>query len=800
MAIEIHRADLGAVSAYAVAKKNGFTGTEAEWEAYIANASQNAQEAAQSASTAASSALSAANQASSAAESAAQASARKRECEGVILDQRDGLFVRYDAEATGMDADERAMARRNIGLRGIKEEVSVVEESAARIGDITVYTDINGFWEVSRGILNNFNGSSVHHTRFVPVKGFEKIKGRTYMDSDGYAVAYFDADYNLLPDISVVGQGNTKFGNDENTQPLTIPAAAVYASVSGWGTVTDYPITFIAKEGSVHDQMAAIEASGIDRDYLRGVSYADFGAKMNGVDDDTDAVIACHAYANAHGCPVFQHSGTVLMKTAGNGHCPQVKTDTDWTGTTFLVTPDIADSKIVFAVAPEEELPNVQLQNWQISQLQKGILNVDFLRGNYDNQLLTFETDIVLCKRDQSETLTAPSYYQETVTTDRNGALMDGEFFRGMTDAGSVTLRRRSILDHPIKIKGGKIVLQADTHMVNPYFLYIARSNVTVEGLEVYAGNRVNTDTDNYRGELIRADRAYNLCFRDCFAENYSTFYSWANRYSSNTCYILCCTHCSEVLIDHCTFLRGWGPIQTSWCKRLTVRDSRMGRIDNHYGCRDYLITGCTMVTSQSNINVGYGDGYLTVRDTTFIKTRDYDTFMQSRLINCREDMCAIFSGDIILENIRIQSEYLVVLVYAALESAWDFSHANQHMLPFQLPRIRVHGVTMDALGSASFTLVEMGAANNASARGYGDIWAEEAEFDGVWSNVPAAVNVMTEGLQRTWDDGWDVKLLNCHCAIQTSGSTNRVLNAGDVGEEIQRMRQALAQYLEEPS
>ena len=227
MAIETRRADLGAVSAYAVARKNGFEGTEAEWEAYIANAGNQARTAAESASSAAASALSAGEKAAQAAESAAQAAARKRECEGVILDQRDGLFLRYDAEASGMDADDRAMARRNLGLRGIKEEMSLASECAARIGDLIVDTDIDGFWEVARGILNTFNGGAVHHTRFVPVKGFEKIKGRTYMDSDGYAVAFFDADYNLLPDISVVGQGNTKFGNDEATQPLTIPAGAV---------------------------------------------------------------------------------------------------------------------------------------------------------------------------------------------------------------------------------------------------------------------------------------------------------------------------------------------------------------------------------------------------------------------------------------------------------------------------------------------------------------------------------------------------------------------------------------------
>lgn len=65
--------DLGAVSAYAIAVKNGYTGTEAEWEAYIANASTNAQNAAASATAAAGSATAAAGSATAAAASAADA-------------------------------------------------------------------------------------------------------------------------------------------------------------------------------------------------------------------------------------------------------------------------------------------------------------------------------------------------------------------------------------------------------------------------------------------------------------------------------------------------------------------------------------------------------------------------------------------------------------------------------------------------------------------------------------------------------------------------------------------------------
>ena len=53
---------------------------------------------------------------------------------------------------------------------------------------------------------------------------------------------------------------------------------------------------------------------------------------------------------------------------------------------------------------------------------------------------------------------------------------------------------------------------------------------------------------------------------------------------------------------------------------------------------------------------------------------------------------------------------------------------------------------------------------------------------------------MMTENMNHTWDNGWDVKLMNCHCAIGALGSTDRILNAGDVAEEIDRLRNAVGQ------
>ena len=780
----VEKVNLGAVSAYAVAKKHGFTGTEAEWEAYIANASIKAQEAARDAASAAASAADA------------------RSSLGQIRDQNEGLFLRYD-EPASLTEENKAQVRENIGLTYTETEaVSFLGEVAAVEGSVAVYADIPGYWRVSTGSLDTNNWSV--HTRMISIKGFEKVYGRAWMRDYGYYVAYFDENYQLMEDISLVGglsdaMSNFRFGNNSESEPLDLASAkaagACYISISSAGSSTDYPYIFWGKPVSAPVQEGFDPGiHDIGRVESHGVSYADFGARLDGEHDDTDAVIACHEYANAHGCPVYQHKGTVRMKTArhryhGARHNAQIKTDVDWTGTTFLILPEDQGTddqgnpldngeQIAFSVTPEVDYEDVRLTAEQIAELHDDWLNIPFLKTSYPNEIVTFSTtDIVIGRRDGEETYTAPSYYSETVTADRNGGLMDGHMFRDMTECEHVTMAHRSIMDHPITIKGGTFLRGTGNRFVNPYYLYITRSNVTIQGLKVDAGTRHETGDRAYRGELIRANYAYNLCFRDCVCENFSTFFPWADRYNNNVCYVLVCTHCSNVLIDHCNFLRGWGPMQTSWCKHVTVRNSTMGRVDNHYGCRDYLIEGCTMVTSHSNINVGYGDGYLTIRDCKFIKTRDYDTMMNSRIVYCREDMCAIFSGDITIENIQIESDYETTVLYAALESTWEFkAESTNQILPMKLPKVRMRNIYFRRAGwteGHQFTLLEYGVNRSASAVLYGYIMADNAVIDGVYSDMEARVLPMLEHVTLTGDEPWIIKVRNYNCEVQVTKDIN---------------------------
>ena len=131
-------------------------------------------------------------------------------------------------------------------------------------GKYTVQTEINGFWSVSTKELNNDNGDSVHHTRLVPTKGFNRISGRTYMDGNGYAIAYFDDQFEIIPAISIVGTGNMRFLESEGNA-INLPSTAAYVSVSGWGTATDYPIEFIADKANLADDISNLNSSKLDK-------------------------------------------------------------------------------------------------------------------------------------------------------------------------------------------------------------------------------------------------------------------------------------------------------------------------------------------------------------------------------------------------------------------------------------------------------------------------------------------------------------------------------------------------------
>ena len=236
------------------------------------------------------------------------------------------------------NAVRAATAAAEAELAGLGQQIGYFGELSARLGAMTVYADLPGMWQ-SDGTLSDAAGTV--HTRLIPVKGYTKIYGRTYMDSYGISVAYFDdameyMDVESIPGVDGDG-ANFCFGNTAATDPLDIPAGAAYVSVSGWGTETDYPILLwgpMVPNAENESFDPGVRSTGAIEHM--GVSYVDFGARLDGEHDDTAAVIACHEYANAHGLPVVARDDAVYY-IGGRNLSATVRTDVHWGQARFTV-------------------------------------------------------------------------------------------------------------------------------------------------------------------------------------------------------------------------------------------------------------------------------------------------------------------------------------------------------------------------------------------------------------------------------------------------------------------------------
>lgn len=447
----------------------------------------------------------------------------------------------------------------------------------------------------------------------------------------------------------------------------------------------------IPSEASEIGDISVIGPDGTAIWTTRGtVNYEMFGAKLDGIEDDTAAAIACHEFANEHGFKVEQHRGTLYLKTATADNCPIIKTPCDWTGMTILMTEAMAKNTIM-KVVPDAGLQSRSLTAEEIAQLTSDTINIPFL-ANYKNHICHFQTNINIGKRDG---FPDDDYiYRETVTVDRHGNLIDGKLFRHMTDATTIYMKYQSITDVPIEIKGAKIILNTTDDSKIPS-IYISRSNATISNMAFEIASQTSTNSLEYKGSIFVFEYCYNTMIEKLCGENFTTFYE-EGADNKATCYAFYLNGLSRCTVRDCVLLRGWGPIQTQYCKDMIFKDSTLGRVDNHYHCRNYTVTNCTFTTSHSCINIGYGDGQFLIDGVRFIKFAEPDTPLFNYCINLRGEFCALYSGDLIIRNVYVENntgEYINI-VRGSYGDYFNFSDDPSIILPLAFPRTTIENVS----------------------------------------------------------------------------------------------------------
>ena len=378
-------------------------------------------------------------------------------------------------------------------------------------------------------------------------------------------------------------------------------------------------------------------------------TYSFFGAKLDGVTDDYDAILKCHQYANKNNLPVIVPEGKIYIKGTHTNPII-VKTSTDLSKCTFVIDDTYCGKKIYTFVEDDNNTLVDVSSKVNKNELKLRSLIIPSLSA-YKHSFFVIDGNRVLGMR--PGTPATPYKNAECFTTMSDGILCDGMLYCDYTK-DDIKLKVKSITTSPITIKFPKIefVINNDKTFYNQVF-EISRNNTTV----VLPDEMIYTKYPN-RGTNTSA-----MClipFRNCYGVNISggnceNKGTIPNESLKRTCYVINFYQCSNVKIDNVALYRGWGAICTTFVKNFTIRNSYLNRIDNHFGMSDLYIDNCTIVGNNNFANIGYGYGKVRITNSKWI-VANTSSFNELSFLHFREDLRLTYRGSISIDNVDIYS------------------------------------------------------------------------------------------------------------------------------------------------
>lgn len=371
------------------------------------------------------------------------------------------------------------------------------------------------------------------------------------------------------------------------------------------------------------------------------LTYEEFGAAGDGFHDDTDAIAACHATANAQALPVRARDGAVYY-LGGKANTAEIRTDTDF-GTARFIVDDRAPETLtapIFHVGSDQ--PRFTPA---ITSLRAGQRRVEFPHEGRVFVQVTSDEKRVYIRKGLNQNNGSDLSECFTVDGDGNVETTIDNDFRHITSAWA-----RCIDDRPITVRGG--FFETIANQYESVYRYhhrgfsITRANVTVSGL---------THTITCEGEhgapysgFLTVSATADVTIADCLLTPHYTYWTESQIPGQKVpmgSYDISCSAAIRLslLRVHQTIdimdSRYWGLMGSNFCKDFRMEDCVMSRFDAHCGVTNGVIRRCTLGHMCLNL-IGHGD--FLVEDT--------DAFGNA-LVNLREDYGCAFDGVLTIRN-----------------------------------------------------------------------------------------------------------------------------------------------------
>ena len=388
-----------------------------------------------------------------------------------------------------------------------------------------------------------------------------------------------------------------------------------------------------------------------------------FGAKCDGVSDDTVPVRLATLLAKRFGVPLICHGGTIYLKTATESSCPVIDTDVDFSGSTLLMDGQNA-GQVILKIGDTPDALTISSVTHQ---------NYDSVFSGYPNSVISVTSGLSLGPRQGNP---GSYYHKQTFLTNDYGVIQPLDLFLDMPSVRACV--RVDKLTPPIRVRLGTILVKDAGY---PAEILIQRSNVTVCDTAIHTQNITGMAWHN---ALFTAKYGFNIAFENIIGNNVANLPSGT---TTVTEYLFDVYSCYQVLFDRLHFSKEWGAAATHWCTDVTYRNCECNRADFHYGVYgNNLVENCKFFGYPGVVSIGYGDGTVAVKHCAFWK-REEGALYDNSIFNFRADFAIMFSGTLIAEDntIHLYDRENASYVWFIAYHAWaeKVNNVSQPMLSF---------------------------------------------------------------------------------------------------------------------
>ena len=379
--------------------------------------------------------------------------------------------------------------------------------------------------------------------------------------------------------------------------------------------------------------------------YKTYVTYEEFGAKLNGVDDDTQFIKSCHAYANENGLKVVQQNSLIVVSDE-----IEVKTDLDLSGSTIiskLVDIDVPynRTKSLFKVTGKPLIP-IDV----VGAITKGSRELNI---NQNGFVAITGNEVYMKRYNLGSESDVPNWESNYI----NNKKLTYPLINNHNDF-TLSIREDDI---PLTIKGCKFITEFNTSKTLSLFR-IERNNVSLDNVELFT-NGIGSISPVY--SIVNVNNCCNVILNNIQCDKMSA------TAGNGLSYFILLEMCNNIFINNSRQGRvAWSGINGNWVRDIKADNSELFM----FGCHAF---GSDMTIKNSKIFNGieiHGTGELNVENCIF-----YDVGLSNKL-----DYGGEFRGTWNIKNCKAYNIQRFIYLYPP---------NHDHGIECAMPNINIDGL-----------------------------------------------------------------------------------------------------------